>query len=180
MLLICKPDDNEKECIAEAIQKGYKKVILIYNINKKLNKELFDKKTTYLDSNIEIMRALDVKNAKETKINGFEYYFQLGTMKKGFLPGITHVYDNEREESKDFIHQRRGGLNHILLRECKAKNITVVFNMARVNPKVMGRLQQNIKLTRKIGVNMSPAYFTSDSNRLPAKKDVEALWNVLQ
>ena len=96
--------------------------------------------------------------------------------------GVNYVYDNELEREKDFIHQRRSGLNHVLIKQFLEKNIEVLFSYSNLinasnkrKSQILGRIMQNIKLCNKHKVKYSFVCLGNESILLRSPQDVAAL-----
>lgn len=177
----------EEEFIQQAKKELYDELVLIYSeedIDKINFEEIKNLEKTF---KINLKTALDVKNQKNTQKQLFDEYLQLGTMKDVLFKGITIIYNNETEPKKDFIHQRRSGLNHVILQECKKKNIKVLISYGELQTtnksqkaKLIGRIKQNIKQSKKYGVNYEIASLARDKNKIRNSKDVKALQRILE
>ena len=110
----------------------------------------------------------------------------LGTSFDVVRNDLDYLYDNELEEQKDGIHQRRSGLNHVILKECKRKNVKVLFSYASLQRLptlkrniVLGRMQQNVILCKKEHVEINVVSFALSPVDLRHKKDVDTFKRVL-
>ncbi len=178
---------HETPLLEKAEELGYTKAFLIYSFNSKSELNSNYRKKIENTSKILILWGIDCKTQKEAKAKGFDGMFQLGTRNKEIFSGVTHLYNNEYEEEKDFIHQRRSGLNHILLADCARKDIVVLGNSAglfelssKKRARVLGRLQQNQKLARKAGVTFEIVHMASTALELRSSEDIRALGRLLQ
>jgi len=156
--------DNEREFISKAKELGWTSIVLLYKYEKgiKLKKfsEDFVKTGIYLDS--------DTKS----DFSSFEIVVALGTKFSSLPRGVTHVVMNEFEVEKDFIHQRRGGLNHVFLNEFKGK-ILFAFSELQDNVKqdiILGRMMQNLTICNGDFVSLA-----DDANKMRFVGDVSAL-----
>lgn len=178
---------DEKKFIERAIELGHKELNLVYNISEssKLNSEFI--KSLKDSSVLSLNFILDSKEQKNTKKPFFDGFLQLGTSSERLFSGVNFVYNNETEAQKDFIHQRRSGLNHVLLKEMAEKNIGVIFSYSELQNSnsrgkalILGRIKQNIKLCRKYGVNCEFACLSGNVSSMRNILDVAALSRLLQ
>ena len=134
----------------------------------------------------ELKFYLAVKEAKHVKKEVFDGFLQLGTSKETVFRGVNYVYNNENEKEKDFIHQRRSGLNHIILRDFAQKGIGVLFSYSELQnadnkrkAQLLGRILQNVKLCKKYGVVCSFACL-GNFDSLRSRYDIEALQRICE
>jgi len=178
----CKPGE-ENEFISRAKALNWQEICFIYR-KKDLSQDLKKlKKNLLKEAQIKVFFGF----LKETETEFvdrtlFDEILQLGTKKSTLFKQISIVYDNEIETEKDFIHQRRSGLNHVLLAECKKKKIAVFFDYSSLQTAsfekkalLLGRIQQNILLCKKYAVPYSFASFAKNTNNLRDAKDILAL-----
>ena len=180
-------DLGEETTVAAQLQNlGYEMVVFTFSsrLASKITPDYRKKLENTFD--IPFLLALDCEKPKDTKKKGFDRYLQLGTRNKEFFPGVTHVYGNEFEPEKDFVHQRRSGLNHILLAQEKKKGIAVLLDLSLVleagvkrQAQLLGRMQQNAKLCRKAGVACGVAVL-APVEKIPQAADVAAFSRLLQ
>lgn len=159
-------EGNEKPFIERAIALKYDEITLIYT--RKPRNEVSD-------SRILLKTGLIEKK-------GFGENISLGTSLTNISKGTTMLVNNEFDQEKDFVHQRRSGLNHVWIKECKKQNITVLFNFSKLQKQplervsvVMGRMMQNAKLCKKYGVNFELVSFTDSIISMRHSKDVAAM-----
>lgn len=177
---------QEEKILQKAKELDYKDLVLVYNISESnnLTSEMIKKLKNSFDG--ELKFGLVVVERKNLKNPLFDVFLQLGTSKETVFRGINYVYNNEFEEQKDFIHQRRSGLNHVILTDFAKKGIEVLFSyseLQKANSKkkalFLGRIMQNIKLCEKYGVNYSFASL-GDISSMRSYYDVQALNRLCQ
>jgi RNase P/RNase MRP subunit p30 len=178
---------EEQTFIKKAHDLGLKELVLVYSVaeSAKLTKEGVLKLKKIAD--IDLKFGLDVKEQKNVKNSFFDVFLQLGTINERVFKGITHLYNNENEELKDFIHQRRSGLNHVLLNDFIEKNIKILFSYASLlaadekrKAQILGRIMQNIVLCKKFGVEYSFVCLGTEASSLRNPQDVVALKRICE
>lgn len=94
---------------------------------------------------------------------------------------VDIVFELEDSSREDFIHHRNSGLNHVLAKDLFFKEIIVGFSFSLFlrNPKVLGRMKQNVKLCRKYDVKMIFASFARDEWEVRSLKDLESFARVI-
>jgi len=97
-------------------------------------------------------------------------------------PGI--IYGLEGGKRSDMIHQRNSGINHVLMRQCASKSVSIGFFLdslkdKRNRQKAMGRMSQNIRLCQKYDVRMVIGSMASDPYEMRSPKDIESLFRIL-
>jgi len=82
--------------------------------------------------------------------------------------GAHVLFGFETDKREDFIHHRASGLNQVLCKLAKRKDCIVAFDFNSIlesddlfRAKIIGRMQQNIKLCRKYNVPMLPLTFAA-------------------
>ena len=110
----------------------------------------------------------------------------LGTKSTSLFSGITHIYFNEGEPEKDFIHQRRSGFNHVFMQECVDKEIQILTSYVALQEasdsrraQLLGRMTQNKMLAQKKGVSYTLVSGATSSDQLRNPKDVNELFETL-
>jgi hypothetical protein len=117
---------------------------------------------------------LNLINFEQTKDS---FIFETCVMKKMSeeIPKADIVFGLELSSRQDYMHQRNSGLNHILAKQLKEKDIVVCFSLNSVfeNEVVLGRMKQNVKLCRKYKVKMIYASLASDEFGLRTEHDLQ-------
>ena len=78
-------------------------------------------------------------------------------------------------ELRDSLHFRSSGLNQVLCSLCNKNSVAVGFSLKWLdNPKLLGRLKQNIMLCRKYKVKMKFFTFAEANYELRGREDLLA------
>lgn len=95
------------------------------------------------------------------------------------IKGINLFIINESLQIKDYMKQRASGLNEVLAKLAKSRNIQIAIEIDKIITKgskekarALARLIQNIMLCKKAGTKLS---FISENKELD-KKDLQALF----
>ncbi len=87
-----------------------------------------------------------------------------------------------QSNKKDKLKQRDSGLNHVLAKIAKAKNVIIGINLDEIlhsdkknKAKILGRIRQNVKICKKAKLKMM--FFSEKENR--NSRDLTALGLVL-
>ncbi|MGE0793661.1 MAG: hypothetical protein AB7V77_05785, partial [Candidatus Woesearchaeota archaeon] len=156
----------EEKFILRAKELGYDSLILLYKYSKGAKLPSFSsdfvKTGWFLDANV------------EKDFSGYEIVVALGTKFIRLPKGVSHVVMNEFEPEKDFIHQRRSGLNHVFLNDFKGKVLFAFSSLQNLNlerqSQIIGRFMQNVNLTS----NWSVVSLASDVSEMRDYFDVKA------
>ncbi len=88
------------------------------------------------------------------------------------------------KERKDFMKQRNSGLNHVLAKIAKKRNVTIGINIDEIiqgkNPeraKIISRVIQNIKICKKNKLNM--AFISPSGKHNKDERDLKSLGLIL-
>ena len=187
MIDIAIPSGNEKEFALTTKRLGYKGICFLYNPVD------FFKTDSFMAEGIEIHKGLLI-NQKEfeklkSKVKGQKIFVAIKSTgdDRGFMEELklSMFFSFEDVVSKDFMHQRGSGLNHILCRLAKENNITMGFSLKSIlnsnNPDViLGRMMQNIFLCSKFKVKMAIASFASSPYEMRSPHDVESLFRLMR
>lgn len=132
---------------AKSKELGWDSVVLLYKYDGKIKSgSLKEDEGIFLDKKI------------EKDFSSFKIVVALGTSFERLPRGVTHVVMNEFEVEKDFIHQRRSGLNHVFLNEFKGSVLFAFSPLLKLDGvqgserslarqgQVIGRMMQNFKL----------------------------------
>ena len=170
---------QEQKFIDEALLLGFNELVLVYTLSdaKKLSstlqKKLFSK---------EIKVSFGVVVEKNIVLEGFDYYLANGAKTSQLFKCLTHVFNNEAEDEKDFIHQRRSGLNHVILAEMAKKGVNVLAGLNMLSGLnesiIIGRMKQNFKLCKKKNVDYSVVSFAEDIIGMRHSKDLKSFVEV--
>ena len=159
-------EGEEQPFIDRAMTLGYSEILLIYS-----RKTLISLKND----------AISIRTALIDR-KGNDEIISLGTSLTTISRNTTLLVNNEFDEERDFVHQRRSGLNHVWLKECKKKNITLLFNISKLRKQplervsvIIGRMKQNAKLCKKYGVNFDLVSMGSLVSDMRDAKDISAM-----
>lgn len=160
-------EGQEASFIARAEELGVEELVLLYE--KPPQKEVADKKS------LKILSGL-----VGTKKSSANIQIVLGTSFNGWFSGLTHVGELELIERKDSLHQRRSGLNHVLLAEFKKKNVCVLFSYSLLQKRnLIGRMMQNVMLCKKAEVKTELVSLARKPEDIRHPRDVAALGRIL-
>lgn len=127
----------------------------------------------------ETRKIVESLKAKDFKIGVIAYENQynrrvIETMKIDYLIGV------EKENKKDTLKQRDSGLNHVIVKLAKKKDISIVINLNEIikinsfeKAIILSRIIQNIKVCRKAGCEIKIASFARNKEELINKKERE-------
>ena len=97
--------------------------------------------------------------------------------------GAHVLFDFETDSREDFLHHRASGLNQVLCKSAKKNDSIIAFNFNSIletddvaRAKIMGRMQQNIRLCRKYKVPMLPLSFAAVPFQMRALLDFKAFF----
>ncbi|MCA9477620.1 MAG: hypothetical protein KC535_00550 [Nanoarchaeota archaeon] len=163
-------EGKEAPFLDQAKTFGYEELILIY---KKKPKQ------TPKDEKLSLLTAL--VNQK-----GNDLHIVLGTSLTQVPKNAHFLVDNEFDEEKDFVHQRRSGLNHVMLKECKQKGVIILFNLSKLRKQpeerislILGRMKQNAQLCKKYGVPFELVSLADEASAMRHAKDISAMKRAL-
>ena len=174
----------EAEFLKTAEKLGFTKIILSYNHEdaKKITQE--SQENIKKQTKIEVEFAIE---GEKPKPKHFEQKILLGTKTKRLSKDATILLNNESEEEKDFTHQRRSGLNHVILEEAKQKEIEIYAGLNQVlgrknweQTRILGRMKQNLKLTKKKKINYEIISYAGKPENMRKAKDIESLKRELE
>lgn len=159
-------EGQEEAFVERALLLGYDELVFVYEKQPK---------KPFLTEKIKICPL--IKNKKTN-----EGYFVLGTSLTTLPKSTTHLVANEFETEKDFVHQRRSGLNHVVLKSCQEKNVVVLFAFAPLQSMnsleqstILGRMKQNALLCKKYKVPLALTSLATTPQEMRHAKDVQAL-----
>lgn len=99
---------------------------------------------------------------------------------------INYLVSPESGQRKDTLKQRDSGLNHVLAKIAKQKNIAIVINFTEINklkPKdkalKLGKIMQNIKICRRAKCKIKIATFAKDKDELRTEKQLKDFTSTL-
>lgn len=173
---------EEQEFVVKAKELGFEELVLVFNTKdvKFLSKDLlecYQSEGFRVYFGVILEQSLDVPIFVEEKIG-------LGTKICSLWNGLTAIYYNEFLEEKDGLHERRAGLNHVSMVECRQKGVDVLFGYADLFNEVkrsqkLGRAMQNKKLCVKKAVAWRLCSMAKNPEDMRNAKDVGALRELL-
>ncbi len=94
---------------------------------------------------------------------------------------INYLVSVEGGYRKDTLKQRDSGLNHVLAKIAKQKNISIVINFSEISKTrqkqraiLLSRIMQNIKICRKAGCRLNMATFAEKKQELRNQHDLKS------
>ena len=119
----------------------------------------------------------------DKKIKPFSVY--KGSNRKVFENGVDLIYGLEFSNERDFIFHRNSGMNHVLAKIAKEKNVTIGFSFSdwkksKNKATILGRMHQNYVLCQKYKVKTLVASFASEPSDVADKTQLNAFENLLK
>ncbi|MBL7055536.1 hypothetical protein ISS07_01345 [Candidatus Woesearchaeota archaeon] len=184
MIDIVIPCGNEQSFIAMAEKLGYKELCFLYNSHDYFSDNIskieskISIKTGILAEPKEIDKIYTKLKQKKTFVVTKSSLDNRGIIEKG---NIDLIFALEESSSKDFMHQRGSGLDHIMARFMNKNNTSLGFSInsilnAKYRKDILGRVIQNIKLCRKLKVKMAIASFSQNPYDMRSPKDLISLF----
>lgn len=164
------PKNNESEFIELALKLGYDALVFCYKDKPKrsISKKI-DIKTASLDpkSKADFIISDDSKKLRHNiESSNIDIFFEL-----------------EYQQSKDFIHQRGSGLNHVLCKLMNKKNRAYAFSFSQIlsasdlqKSRILGRIRQNIALCKKFKVKTYYASFARSPLDMRSPHDLKVFF----
>ena len=175
-IIICTPG-LETQFIEEATRLGYDELLILYE--EKDAKQVQEVSSKEITINQGII-SLSQQQGK-VKNQGLEVAL-LGTRNVAFSKQVTLLLNNEFEPERDFVHQRRNGINHVILAQCKTNSVHIATGLAtlrRENTKrqsvILGRMKQTMKLAEKKGVDYEVVSLARQPFEMRSARDVRAI-----
>jgi RNase P/RNase MRP subunit p30 len=186
------PQKNEKALLEKAISHGYSTIFFVYDT---LTKAITA--PDIKEESINIKKAVLIKSQNKNKIikeanqahqKGIASFTETkNDLSTRFIlekTKVTGIINPENIHPKDHTHFRRSGLDQV---SCKAaaKNkkfiITTLISLkqSKSPPKLLGRIRQNISLTKKYKVPYFITSSTQTPNEIKGANDIRALSYVL-
>lgn len=176
MIDIVFPKGNEKDFVETAKRLGYSGLCLAYGEKDRAG---LDRASQAQEKDFAVFTGIVCRKMPKTKAG----LYLAEKSDRPFLKGNQDIIFNI-EGTRDFIHQRESGLNHILCRMMQENDVAYgipfssILNSDR-RPALLGQIMQNIRLCQKYRVNIAVASFASDPYDMRALADMEALARVL-
>lgn len=96
------------------------------------------------------------------------------------------IFEFEQDTKKDSMHFRSSGMNHIIAKLMKEKNVSYGLSFSQLlnktreeQARLIGRIMQNIRLCRKYKVNVVLGSFARKPYEMRDYKDLQAFARVL-
>lgn len=174
------PENNEAELLKFAEKLGFKEIIFLYTDLSKKPENVSSKK-------IKILTAGLVVNPKDADNAARNFDLVFGTAQRSLFESkkINYLINAEIDSKKDFLYQRRAGLDDVMCRTAKEKNKIVVFNVGLISGKeadniLYARMMQNAKMCRKYKVKTLVATFARSPLYMRAPKDLDGTARILK
>ena len=161
MIDIVFPDGNEKEFIEMAKRLGYSGICFVYNNPKKIE----------IKSNLKIISGTICKN-KIKKSDLILLESNNRTLIKKKPDAVFNI-----EGSRDFIHQRDSGLDHVICKEMHKFGVNYAISFSNIlnsddKERLIGRIMQNIMLCNKYKVEVLIASFAKHAYEMRNIQDL--------
>lgn len=170
------PEGNEEEFVRMAKGLGYSEMCFVYSLKD------FKKATGDIKIYTAIMTESDFDRAKQ---KADFVIAKAGEDVRGVIERgrVDFIYGFEDIVKRDFIHYRNSGLNQVLCKLMKDKDIGYFLSITHIleskDPQFLGRVIQNIRLCVKYKVKVILGSFAVEPLEMKGANDVKALMNVL-
>ncbi|MGM5479957.1 MAG: hypothetical protein ACQESC_00690 [Nanobdellota archaeon] len=180
-IVIAQPGE-ETAFIETAKRLGFDELLLLYE-------ETSGRQAQHVtDSALTIKKGVILHSTRVSPwMKSFDEIALLGTRNTTIPKGITLLINNEFEPEKDFMHQRRSGLNHVVLSTCHEKGISVIVGVTDVfkndmnrQAVLLGRIRQNNVLARRKNVFYSVVSLARSPEKMRSSHDMKAFNRVLE
>lgn len=173
---VCIPRENETDFIKVAEKLGTKGLLFLYE------KEEKEKLISLLQQSTKIKLYSGLLVSKNTNRPGLT--FAKAEQQNIENRNLKFLYDFEEQEEKDSFHYRRSGANQVLCNTMKEKEKVLVFDMEKIitskfRDKLLGRMKQNLMLSRKYKLNCIICSFATKPENLRAEKEYSSLIRAL-
>ena len=177
------PRNNEEEFIQIASRLGLKGLRFLYDFDKYQNQ-----KSSIFDFDVEIGFLVNQKNMNKAMQKSRLLAVKSSDKDMFFIESkkINVIYGFEEISSRDYLHQRASGLNHIICELAEKNDVAVGFSYSslfnknnEVTALSIGRMMQNIKLCGKYKVKIVIGCFSSNPFDLRAPHDVMSLFEMM-
>ncbi|MBW3019482.1 hypothetical protein KY329_04850 [Candidatus Woesearchaeota archaeon] len=176
MIDVVFPDGNEQEFIRIAKRLGYKSLIFVYEDKKKIGK---------ISSDFLFKQAVLCAPNKVRDMKLLAFCKGSARAREAIERSASMIFGME-DEQKDSLHYRRSGLNQVLCKLAKSKDVAIGFDfnsvlMSRRKARavIIGRMMQNIVLCRKYKLKMLIASFAKTPYQMRSPSDLRAFFHVL-
>ena len=183
MMDIVLPKDNEDDFIRIALRLGIKKLRFLYNLdnfkNQKQKANDFDVETGIIVNQKNINEALNHSKFLAVKTSDKDR----ASIESG---KISIIYGLEESYERDYLHQRKSGLNRIMCELARKNGIAIGFSYGALlgrdipaSTLIMGRMMQNIVLCRKYNVKTIIGSFSQNPFGMRSPHDVKSLFAMM-
>jgi len=170
------PEGNEEEFVAMAKRLGYDSICFVYSMKdfRKIGSDFKVYTAILADSNFDkAKQKADFVFAKA----GENARWLIENKKADFIYGF------EENAKRDYMHYRNSGLNQVLCKLMKEKDVGYFLSMSHIlesqDPQFLGRVMQNIRLCNKFGVKIGFGSFALDPFEMKGANDFISLLRVL-
>ncbi len=183
MIDIVFPNGNEEEFIKIAKKIGYDSLCFAYPL-----KDFFQQKKKKYDFKITYSILADDKTINKLKKTNDIVLVKSTENARNIIESNKNIiiFGLEQNNKKDFIHQKRSGLNHIMCSLATKNNIKIglSFNslLSASEQKrniLLGRMIDNIKLCRKYKTKVIIGSFAANPYEMRAYNDLISLFSTL-
>ena len=182
MIDIVFPNKNEEAFIRLAKKLSYDELCFVYNL-----KNFPTKKNKY---NLKIKYGIltDEKNIQKAKKLCDTIFIKSQNIRNLVEKNKNIIiFDIEQDSKRDFIHQRRSGLNHILCNLANKNHIKIGLNFnSLLNSNItkrnssIGRITSNIKLCKKYNVKIIVGSFANEPYEMRSFQDLKTFFLTLR
>ncbi|MFH1589156.1 MAG: RNase P subunit p30 family protein [archaeon] len=170
------PSGDEKEFIQASKKLGTSGIIFVYEKDDRNNLEEVKKLNS---KNFKVLTAIVGKMSSK-----YDYAFSMGERKDFENKKTDVIFNLEKNSGRDKPHYRSSGLNQVLCKLAKEKNILIALNFnsvlkAKDRELMMGRMAQNIKICKKYKVELLIASFAKKPSELRYWSDLISFGIVL-
>ncbi len=175
------PDGNEEKLIKKAEELNYKRLILLYNREKRIDER---KKELQKKADVELEFACKVKKTRE-KPSGYDSCFARCERKFLEEKRVRYLFNAETHPKEDYEHHRNSGLNQVRCKLAKENKKTFVFNLNNLRKQnlesdvILGRMMQNARFINKYGNDWLMASFAEKSLEMANPEDIKSLARVI-
>ena len=183
------PKNNEKEFIEIAEKLKNHSLCFVYKFRNRndflQNQEKINKLQEKTEIKLFTGLIADSKNiSKAKKLAKLVIYKSTGNDRHAIEKSkVNVVFDLETIATKDSMHHRNSGLNHVLCRLANKNNIMIGFSFSTIlntegiiRSQILGRLMQNIRLCRKYNVKTIIASFAEKPYDLRSYPDLKSVF----
>ncbi len=166
------PKNNEAELLEMSEKLGFKELMFLYDDLQKKVPKLSSKQ-------IRIYTAVLINNIKEVDKAKKNFNFLFASAQRNFFENkkVKYLINAESSLGKDFLYQKRAGLDDVMCRLAKEKDKVNVFNTKllgnNMHNNILSRMMKNAKLCRKYKVKTLIVSLASKPLEMRAPKDLQ-------